>query len=90
MFILKNREQLQKAEEKAKQRKPKVKMIEFGRYLVSSSEGGFYQVTCRKNENGEKVVSCACKTKDGVVCYHAVACIGLHIVLAEQNSQVVK
>lgn len=86
MFILNNREQLQKAEEKAKQVKPKVKMIEFGRYLVSASDGGFYQVVCKKTASGEKQVSCSCKTKDGNVCYHSVPAIGLHIVLAEQKS----
>lgn len=90
MFILQNKKQLEKAEAKAKEKKPRVRIIEFGRYLVSSSDGGFYQVTCKKNAKGEKEVSCACKTKDGIVCYHSVPAIGLHIVLAEQQKQLSK
>ncbi len=86
MFILKAKTQLEKAIEKAKKIRPSVKFDHFGRYRVSGSKGGFYTVLCRKSDNGYKTVACTCKgAEKGLVCYHAVAALSLHIGIARQR-----
>jgi hypothetical protein len=86
MFILKAKTQLEKAIEKAKKIRPTVKFDHFGRYRVSGSKGGFYTVLCRKSDNGYKTVACTCKgAEKGLVCYHAVAALSLHIGIARQR-----
>jgi hypothetical protein len=83
MFILKDKTQLERAIEKAKQIRPKVHFVKFGRYQVSGSKGGFYTVQCCKDERGIKAVACTCKAGDrGLVCFHSVAALSLHIGLA--------
>jgi hypothetical protein len=85
MFILKDKTQLEKAIEKAKKLRPTVKFDHFGRYRVSGSKGGFYTVICKKSDNGFKLVECTCKgAEKGLVCYHAVSALSLHIDLARQ------
>lgn len=86
MFILKNKEQLERAIEKAKKMRPSVKFDHFGRYRVSGSRGGYYTVICKKSDNGYKTVACTCKgAEKGLVCYHAVSALSLHIGLARQQ-----
>jgi len=86
MFILKNKEQLERAIEKAKKMRPSVKFDHFGRYRVSGSKGGYYTVICKKSDNGYKTVACTCKgAEKGLVCYHAVSALSLHIGLARQQ-----
>lgn len=86
MFILKNKEQLERAIEKAKKVRPTVKFDHFGRYRVSGSKGGFYTVICKKSDNGYKTIACTCKgAEKGLVCYHAVSALSLHIGLARQQ-----
>jgi hypothetical protein len=83
MFILKTKTQLEKAIKKAKQLRPTVKFDHFGRYRVSGSKGGYYTVICKKSDNDYKIVECTCKAGDeGLVCYHAVAALSLHVGLA--------
>jgi len=83
MFILKGIDQLTNAIAKAKKIRPRVKFDCFGRYRVSGSKGGFYTVICRKDDRGIKAVECACKGgEQGLVCYHAVAALSLHVGLA--------
>ncbi len=83
MFILKGKEQLEKAIAKAKTIRPKVHFVKFGHYQVSGSKGGFYTVQCRKDERGIKAIECTCKAGDkGLVCFHSVAALSLHIGLA--------
>lgn len=83
MFILRERKQLEKAIEKAKQIRPRVKFDCFGRYRVSGSKGGYYTVICRRDERGVKAIQCTCKAGDrGLVCFHSVAALSLHIGLA--------
>ena len=53
MFILKNKEQLERAIAKALKIRPRVEFDCFGRYRVSGSKG-YYTVTCRKDERGCK------------------------------------
>jgi hypothetical protein len=86
MFILKGIDQLNRAIEKAKKLRPKVKFDHFGRYRVSGSKGGFYTVICKKSDNGYKTIECTCKgAEKGLVCYHAVSALSLHIGLAKQR-----
>ena len=86
MFILKGIEQLEKAIAKAKKVRPRVEFDHFGRYRVSGSKGGYYTVICKKSDNGYKTVECTCKgAEKGLVCYHAVSALSLHIGLARQR-----
>jgi len=86
MFILKDKTQLEKAIAKAKSIRPLVKFDHFGRHRVSGSKGGFYTVICKKSDNGYKTVECTCKgAEKGLVCYHAVSALSLHIGLAKQR-----
>ncbi len=85
MFILKGIEQLEKAIVKAKKIRPRVEFDHFGRYRVSGSKG-YYTVLCKRSDNGLKTVACTCKgAEKGLVCYHAVAALSLHIGLARQR-----
>lgn len=89
MFILKDKTQLERAIAKAKKIRPRVEYDHFGRYRVSGSSGGFYTVICRKSNNGFKTVACTCKgAEKGLVCYHAVSALSLHIGLARQRQTV--
>ncbi len=86
MFILKGISQLEKAIVKAKKIRPRVEFDRFGRYRVSGSKGGYYTVICRKDDRGIKAVECACKAgEQGLVCYHAVSALSLHIGLARRQ-----
>ena len=86
MFILKAKTQLENAIVKARKLRPSVKFDHFGRYRVSGSKGGYYTVLCRKSDNGFKTVACTCKgAEKGLVCYHAVSALSLHIALARQQ-----
>lgn len=85
MFILREKQQLERAIEKAKKIRPKVHFVTFGHYQVSGSKG-YYTVICKKSDNGYKTVQCTCKGADrGLVCYHSVAALSLHIGLARQR-----
>jgi len=54
---------------------------------VSGSKGGFYTVICKKSDNGYKTVECTCKgAEKGLVCYHAVSALSLHIGLARRQA----
>jgi hypothetical protein len=86
MFILKGIDQLKNAIAKAKKLRPRVEFDRFGRYRVSGSKGGFYTVICKKSDNGYKTVACTCRgAEKGLVCYHAVSALSLHIGLARQQ-----
>lgn len=86
MFILRGKQQLEKAIEKAKKIRPRVEFNCFGRYRVSGSKNGYYTVICKKSDNNFKIVECTCKGgSSGLVCYHAVAALSLHIGLARQR-----
>ena len=87
MFILKDKNQLEKAIQKAKKLRVLVKFNSFGNYSVQGSTG-FYNVICRKDETGAKVVECGCKgAEKGLVCYHAAAALSLHVGLAKQRAR---
>ena len=85
MFILKDKSQLKNAIAKALKIRPRVEFDCFGRYRVSGSKG-YYTFICRKDESGNKIVTCGCKgAEKGLVCYHAVSALSLHIGLARQQ-----
>jgi hypothetical protein len=87
MFILQSAAQLEKAIIRAKKTRATVKFIAFGVYAVSGSKGNFYTVECRKVGN-EKQVICECLgAEKGLVCYHAVSALSLHIGLAKQRKE---
>ncbi len=85
MFVLKGIEQLEKAIAKAKKTRTTVKFIKFGVYSVKGTKGNFYTVECRK-VGTEKQVICECLgASKGLVCYHAVSALSLHIGIARQR-----
>ncbi len=76
------KESIEKAIEKARATKPKVRVIEFRRYAVTNkTTGANYEVTFTKI-GGKKFADCTCPATK--ICYHIGASIGAHIVLAEQ------
>ncbi len=86
MFILEDNDLVKRAAERCRKNKPKIKVKRFGSYYVSSStEGEWYDVYCTRSPNGDKVVSCSCPTRDGLVCYHGVAAATFHIAMAKQQ-----
>jgi len=91
MYILKSESQLQNAIKRAKKLKPKVKIISFGKYLVTGSKGNLYTVVCRKDERTNmKVICCSCKAAEqNLPCFHSAVAIAQHIYLA-QNIQTAK
>lgn len=90
MFILKDKNQLERAIAKAFKLRPRVKFDHFGRYRVSGSKGGYYTVICKKSDNGYKTVACTCKgAEKGLPCYHAAAALSLHVGLAMQRQMAI-
>ena len=83
MFTIEETE-IAKAIERAKKFHPKVRMISFGRYAVTGSQGE-HVVRCFRDERGKKVVDCDCKTRDGLACRCGMAAVSLHIGLAGQR-----
>ncbi len=84
MFILRDQNQLQNAISRAKVIRPKVKVLSFGKYLVTGSNGNLYTVVCRKDERtNQKVISCSCKAAElNLPCFHSAVAIAQHIYLA--------
>jgi hypothetical protein len=76
------KENIEKAIEKARATKPKVRVIEFRRYAVTNkTTGANYEVKFYKIGN-QKFADCTCPATK--ICYHIGASIGAHIVLASQ------
>jgi hypothetical protein len=85
MFVLKSKQQLEKAITKARKAHTSVKFIAFGKYAVKGTKGNFYTVECKKVGN-EKQVICECVgASKGLACYHAAAALSLHIGLARRE-----
>lgn len=87
MYILKDENQIKNAIRRAKQIRPKIKTISFGKYLVTGSKGNLYTVVCRKDERTKnKVIQCSCKAGDKrMPCFHSVVAIAQHLYLAESR-----
>lgn len=83
MFIINNLAQLEKAASKARQIKPILKIIEFGKYVVKGSNGNFYTVKCYRNGN-QRIIECECKAGErGFICYHGCSALEAHGTLAK-------
>lgn len=89
MFILREEKQLENAIKKAKKVHPKVKILDFGKYMVTGSKGNLYTVVCRKDERtNQKVIACSCLAAEkGLACYHSAVAIAQHMYLAENRRQ---
>lgn len=82
MFILKDRETIQKAIARAKAVHPKVSVRRFGEYEVTGSVGHTYTVRCGRR-GSLKVVDCDCVAGSfGTPCFHAAVAIAQHMHLA--------
>lgn len=73
-----------KAVDRAKQFHPKVKIITFGQYTVTATQGEHF-VRCFRDERGYKTIDCDYKTRDGLACRCGMAAVSLHIALAAQR-----
>jgi acetolactate synthase small subunit len=89
MFILRDEKQLENAIKKAKKIHPKVKVLDFGKYMVTGSKGNLYTVVCRKDERtNQKVIACSCLASEkGLPCFHSAVAIAQHIYLAQNRQQ---
>ena len=82
MFILKGKETIRKAIERAKAVHPKVHVKAFGEHEVTGSAGNLYTVRCERR-NGLKIVDCNCVAGTfGTPCFHAAAAIAQHTYMA--------
>jgi hypothetical protein len=57
MFILKSKEQLEKAITKAKKIRTKVRFLSFGNYAVKGTSGNFYTVRCERTATAKEKLS---------------------------------
>ncbi len=82
MFILKDKETIEKAIERARAVHPKVSVKQFGEYEVTGSAGSVYTVRCERR-GSLKVVDCNCVAGSfGTPCFHAAVAIAQHIHMA--------
>ena len=85
MFILKSKEQIQKAIERARARHTHVSFRNFGEYVVRGTARDYTVQSERRN--GDKVVDCECVAGQfGTPCYHAASALSLHVGLAAQRA----
>jgi hypothetical protein len=77
-----NKQNIEKAIEKAKQTKPLVRVIEFRHYQVMNRTTGAKYTVSFSKIGGKKLAECSCPATK--VCYHIAASIGVHVVLAAQ------
>jgi hypothetical protein len=82
MFIITDGAQLRNAKERAEEIDPAVFVVAFGSYEVEGSAGNRYAVTV-KTFGHRTGVDCACIAGQyGNACYHAVAALNRHALLA--------
>ena len=84
MIELTSKEKIAKAIDKARQQKPRVRVIAFGLYAVQNKEtGATYEVVCERRGN-RRFAGCNCKAGErDLPCYHLAAAVGVHSQLAE-------
>lgn len=89
MYILRDEKQLENAIKKAKKIHPKVKILDFGKYMVTGTKGNLYTVVCKKDERTNlKLIECSCLAAEkGLPCYHSAVAIAQHLYLAENRQQ---
>lgn len=85
MIQLTTAAKLEKAINKARTVKPRVRVNRFGSYAVTNKQtGATYTVECRK-QDGKRFVHCSCKAGErGQACYHVAAAVSAHIQLASE------
>ncbi len=78
---------IEKAINKARTVKPRVRVNCFGSYTVTNKQtGATYTVTCEKR-NGRRFASCTCRAGElGRACFHVAAAVGIHIQLASERA----
>jgi hypothetical protein len=78
---------IEKAINKARTVKPRVRVNCFGSYTVTNkATGATYTVTCEKR-NGVRLAHCDCKAgQRGQACYHIAAAVAAHIQLASERA----
>ncbi len=74
---------IEKAINKARTVKPRVRVNAFGSYTVTNkTTGATYSVECLKRD-GKRFAHCSCEAgKRGRACYHLAAAVAAHIQLA--------
>jgi len=78
---------IEKAINKARTVKPRVRVNCFGSYTVTNKRtGATYTVTCEKRD-GKRFASCTCRAGElGRACYHLAAAVAAHIQLATEQA----
>jgi uncharacterized protein YjhX (UPF0386 family) len=78
---------IEKAINKARTVKPRVRVNCFGSYSVTNKQtGATYSVECLKRD-GRRFAHCSCEAgKRGQACYHIAAAVAAHIQLASERA----
>jgi hypothetical protein len=78
---------IEKAINKARTVKPRVRVNCFGSYTVTNKQtGASYTVECLKRD-GKRFASCTCRAGElGRACYHLAAAVAAHIQLATEQA----
>jgi hypothetical protein len=78
---------IEKAINKARTTKPRVRVNCFGSYTVTNkTTGATYTVTCEKRD-GKRFASCTCRAGElRKACYHLAAAVAAHIQLAAEQA----
>lgn len=78
---------IEKAINKARTVKPRVRVNCFGSYTVTNkTTGASYTVECLKRD-GKRFAHCSCEAgKRGRACYHVAAAVAAHIQLATEQA----
>jgi len=87
MIQLTTAAKLENAINKARTVKPRVRINQFGSYIVTNkATGATYTVECQKRD-GKRFASCTCKAGERVqACYHIAAAVSAHLQLAAERA----
>lgn len=87
MIELTTTDKLQNAINKARQSKPRVRVIAFGVYSVQNKQtGATYEVTCERRGK-RKFAGCTCIAgQQNKPCYHLASAVSIHIQLASERT----
>jgi uncharacterized Zn finger protein len=87
MIQLTTATKLEKAINKARTVKPRVRINRFGTYTVTNkATGATYTVECLKRD-GKRFASCTCQAGErGNACYHIAAAVSAHLQLAFERA----
>ncbi len=87
MIQLTTATKIQKAIDKARTVKPRVRINRFGSYIVTNkATGATYTVECLRRD-GKRFASCSCQAGErGNACYHIAAAVSAHLQLAADRA----